>query len=128
MFRSRNGKFRYRLQSQRHGGKSVKEYKSKSLKIATGCGNIIIIFQEEEGKIKRIQAEFGKSGNCYNTRFGDYTHLINLLLKHNCPIEKIKEAFDGRTCSNRTISNGIEIKSCGDGIAKAIDLYLKEKK
>lgn len=95
---------------------------SSTYECATGCGKIMVTFEEEGDKVVLLITA-SKNGNCIHTRFSDYQHLSNMILDLGGTLQQVIECFDGRICSSHTVFS----KSCGDAISVAINQFLKAR-
>ncbi len=91
--------------------------------IKTGCGKLYIT----EASAESYQETFlrlGKSGGCAASYLDGIGRLITFALNAGVLRETIVRAFIGIQCPNPTWSEGVQVLSCLDGIAK----LLKEEK
>jgi ribonucleoside-diphosphate reductase alpha chain len=101
--------------------------KGMTLKIRTGCGNMYVTINEDDIGPCEVFTQLGKSGGCISSQAEAIGRLISLALRSGVQINEIIEQLKGIRCPIVAISNGESILSCPDGLAKAIEMYLKEK-
>jgi ribonucleoside-diphosphate reductase alpha chain len=99
-----------------------------TIKIKTGCGNLFVTVNfDKDNKPYEVFARLGKSGSCFLSQIQSLTTIISIAIQGGIPIEKIIEKLKGHRCSNPIITDGEEILSCSDALAKAIKIILEEK-
>lgn len=65
-------------------------------------------------------AALGKAGSCVTAYSEALTRAISLGLKYGVPIEEYVEELKGINCPGHVWSNGEQIMSCADAIAKVL--------
>jgi len=101
--------------------------KGMTLKIRTGCGNMYVTINEDDIGPCEVFTQLGKSGGCISSQAEAIGRLISLALRSGIQINEIIDQLKGIRCPTIAISNGESILSCPDGLAKAIEMYMKEK-
>lgn len=95
--------------------------KSETIEIKTGCGNLSVTIVEN----KTLFITHGKNGSCSYSMIEGIARMINLLLKKGDTLNDIKKQLSGIRCANPFNNGKIEVLSCADAIAKAIEIYLE---
>ena len=93
----------------------------KSVKVKTGCGNLYITLNKNDGELFEVFATLGRSGGCAMAQNEALTRMITLSLRCGVPKEEIIKQLVGIQCPNPVMFPGKErVLSCPDAIAKAI--------
>lgn len=93
----------------------------KSVKVATGCGNLYITLNKNEDKLFEVFATLGKTGGCANAQNEGLTRMVTLCLRCGVPKEEIIKELVGIQCPNPVMFPEKErVLSCPDAIAKVI--------
>jgi ribonucleoside-diphosphate reductase alpha chain len=95
--------------------------RSKTLELKTGCGNLSVTIVED----KTIFITHGRNGSCSFSMIESIARMINLLLKKGDTLDEIRKQLSGIRCANPFNNGKIEVLSCADAIAKAINIYLE---
>lgn len=103
-----------------------KQLDGKTFKMATGCGSIYITMNFNEGKPFEVFAKLGKSGGCSACHTEALTRAISIGLRAGVPLEEYYDHMKDIQCNNPTVSEGENIKSCPDAIAKVMKQFIKE--
>jgi len=98
-----------------------------TVKMVSGCGNMYVTINEDHIGPCEIFTQLGKSGGCTASQSEAIGRLISLALRSGVKIEKIIEQLRGIRCPSPVIFQGESVLSCADALAKALDVYLKEK-
>ena len=89
-------------------------------KVSTGHGSFYVTMNyDENGKVKEVIANMGKSGACNNASLEVISRIISVSLQHEVPMEAIIKQLEGITCCP-TWSNGVLVRSPYDGLADAL--------
>lgn len=105
-----------------------KTLEGKTYKITTGCGNLYISVNMNEGKPFEVFAKLGKSGGCSSCFTEGLTRAISIGLRAGVPIEEYYDHLKDIQCISPTFSEGENIKSCPDAIAKVIKEFIEVEK
>jgi len=97
-------------------------------KMTTGCGNLYITINEDEHGLFEVFTQMGKAGGCSSSQAEAISRLISLALRAGLDPKTIVKQLRGVRCPNPGWEKGGMILSCSDGIAKALERYLSEKK
>ncbi len=106
--------------------------KGFTVRMTTGCGSLYITINEDEKGICEVFGMAGKAGGCAASQIEAVGRLISLALRSGIDVDSIVKQIKGIRCPNPILfgpggPNG-KIYSCSDAIAKALELYLEEKK
>lgn len=99
---------------------------SKTIKIKTGCSNLYVTVTD-----RNIFFFTGKAGGCMFSATEALGRLATLVLEKGGTLEEIQKQLKGIRCPSPNVISGNDDKdilSCSDGIAKAIGLFLEDKK
>ena len=96
-------------------------------KVVTGCGNIYITVNMDEGKPFEIFAKLGKSGGCSACTTEALTRVISVGLRAGVDLAEYYHMLTNMRCISPTVSGGVNINSCPDAIAQVIKEYLPEE-
>ena len=95
-------------------------YTNRPVKIGTRCEQEILLNlnYDKDNKLVRISALYGKDVHygCIQSFINSITDAINLMLKHNVPVDEIKKAMSGHRCFKTDSTH----KSCSDSIAREL--------
>ncbi len=91
--------------------------------IKTGCGKLYLT-EASADSYQEVFTKLGKSGGCAASFLDGVGRLITFALNAGVPKDTIIQAFMGIQCPSPMWSNGVQVLSCLDGIAK----LLKEEK
>jgi ribonucleoside-diphosphate reductase alpha chain len=103
-----------------------KELQGKTYKMDTGCGKIYVTVNEHNGKPFEVFAKLGKAGGCSACQTEGLTRCISIGLRSGVELEEYQRTLDGIHCSSATFSEGEQIMSCPDAIAKVLKTYLRK--
>jgi len=99
-----------------------------TIKIKTGCGNLFVTINfDKDNKPYEVFARLGKSGSCFLSQIQSLATIISIAIQGGIQVEKIIEKLKGHRCNNPIITEGEEILSCSDALAKAMEIILKER-
>jgi ribonucleoside-diphosphate reductase alpha chain len=99
-----------------------------TLRINTGCGRMYVTLNEDEQGLCELFTALGKSGGCSASQSEAVSRLISLALRSGINHEEIISQLRGIRCPKQMLSEGSMIRSCADGIAKAMDTYFEARK
>ncbi len=104
-----------------------KELTGKTHKLNTGCGHIYVTVNELENKPFEVFAKLGKAGGCSACQTEALTRCISVGLRSGVDLSEYHKTLEGIHCSSATFSEGEQILSCPDAIAKVLKTYLKQE-
>jgi ribonucleoside-diphosphate reductase alpha chain len=96
-------------------------------KMKTGCGALYVTINEDKYGIFEIFAQMGKAGGCSASQNETTGRLISLALRSGIEVKTIIKQLSGIRCPQPIWTNGTQILSCSDAIAKALKQYIEEK-
>ncbi len=96
-------------------------------KTKTGCGNLYITINEDNGIPTEVFATMGKTGGCAASQIETIGRLISLGLRHKIETKDFIRQMSGVCCHSAITTDGHEVLSCSDAIAKILKRYLEEK-
>ena len=86
-------------------------------KIPTGCGNMYVTVNEQDGKPFEVFGILGKAGQCTKCQTEGLTRLMSLGLRYGVPAEEMVKQLRGIICPSPVWDDGTQILSCPDAIA-----------
>ena len=89
-------------------------------RIETGCGKIYMTISTDP-EYKEVFLRLGKSGGCAAAFLDGVGRLITFCLNLGVEKDTIIRAFAGIRCPHGKWSNGKEVLSCLDGVAKLLE-------
>lgn len=98
-----------------------------TIKMVTGCGNMYVTINEDNIGTCETFSTLGKSGGCTASQAEAISRLISLILRSGIKPESIVKQLKGIRCPSPIIYQGESTLSCADALAKALELYMKEK-
>jgi ribonucleoside-diphosphate reductase alpha chain len=97
-------------------------------KLHTGCGNLYVtINEDDQGKPFEVFSTIGKAGGCAVSQTEAICRLISFALRSGSDVVPIIEQLKGISCHSTVWGQGGKILSCADAIARALEMYLREK-
>ena len=96
-------------------------------KTKTGCGNLYITINEDNGIPTEVFATMGKTGGCAASQIETIGRLISLGLRHKIETKDFIRHMSVVCCHSAITTDGHEVLSCSDAIAKILKRYLEEK-
>jgi ribonucleoside-diphosphate reductase alpha chain len=93
----------------------------------TGCQKMYVTINEDANGACEVFMRLGKSGGCPNSQTEAIGRLASLALRSNVEIDSIIEQLKGIRCPNPVLSENGPILSCADAVAKALEIYKREK-
>ena len=97
----------------------------KTIRIRTGCGSLFVTINEDEYGLAEVFVHLGKSGSCFASQTEAIGRLISIALRSGVSPEAIIDQLRGIRCPAVGFDEGEMVTSCADGIAKALERYLK---
>ncbi|MFQ5512012.1 MAG: vitamin B12-dependent ribonucleotide reductase [Candidatus Krumholzibacteriia bacterium] len=97
-------------------------------KMPTGCGNLYVTINDEGRGPFELFAQIGKAGGCAGSQAEAIGRLVSLALRAGVDPSSITKQLRGVRCPSPGWDNGKLILSCADGISKALERYLSERK
>ena len=94
-------------------------------KVAAGCGNLYITINNDEEGPCELFTHLGKSGGCAQSWSEAISRLISLGLRSGVDPEEIIDQLKSIACPSPVWDRGEMIKSCADGISKALKWYIE---
>ena len=101
--------------------------KGATLKMRTGCGNLYVTINEDEGGLFEVFATMGKAGGCAASQTEAISRMVSLALRSRIEPKAIIRQLKGIRCPNPALAVGGPIYSCPDAIGKAIERYLASR-
>jgi len=103
--------------------------KGTTTKIGTGCGNLYITINEDEGSHPfEVFMQMGKAGGCAASQLEAIGRLVSLAFRSGIDVKAIVDQLRGIRCPSPSWEKGGRIFSCSDAIARAIEKHLGDKK
>ena len=103
------------------------ELLGKNIRVRTGHGNMYVnIGWDENGKPFEVISNIGKAGQCVPAYMESISRLVSLCLRSGIDVEYIIDQLKGITCCP-IYDNGKKIHSPADGIAYALNEFIKEE-
>lgn len=94
----------------------------------TGCGNLYVNVNEYNNEVFEVFAKLGKAGGCAACMTEALTRSISIGLRSGVELGEYHKTLSGIHCSSAAVSEGEQILSCPDAIAKVLKAYIKEEK
>jgi ribonucleoside-diphosphate reductase alpha chain len=104
-----------------------KKLSGETYKMPTGCGTNYITVNLHNGKPFEVFSKLGKAGGCSACQTEALTRCISVGLRCGVELEEYVSTLTGIHCSSATVSEGEQILSCPDAIAKVLKTYLKKE-
>ena len=93
----------------------------KTVKVATGCGNLYITMNTAEDGLFEVFATLGKSGGCAKAQNEALTRLLTLGLRWGIPLSDIIRGLEDIRCPKPYLWPVSEkVLSCPDAISKTL--------
>lgn len=96
-------------------------------KVTTGCGNLYVTINENNGDPFELFAQMGKCGGCAGSQTEAIGRLVSLALRAGVDASAITQQLRGVRCPSPAWEKGKLVLSCADAISKALENYLHEK-
>ena len=87
----------------------------------------MITINEDNGIPTEIFATMGKTGGCAASQIETIGRLISLGLRHKIETKDFIRQMSGVCCHSAITTDGHEVLSCADAIAKILKKYIDEK-
>ena len=97
----------------------------KTIRIKTGCGSLFVTINEDDYGLAEVFVHLGKSGSCFASQTEAIGRLISIALRSGVSPEAIIDQLRGIRCPSVGFDEGEMVTSCADGIAKALERYLR---
>ena len=97
----------------------------KTIRIRTGCGSLFVTINEDDYGLAEVFVHLGKSGSCFASQTEAIGRLISIALRSGVNPEAIIDQLKGIRCPSVGFDEGEMVTSCADGIAKALERYLR---
>lgn len=92
----------------------------------TGCGKLYItINHEKSGEPIEVLGRMGKSGGCVTSQIEGLGRLISCALQNGAEPKEIIKQLKGIRCPSPEKTGDMEINSCADAFAKALEWDMK---
>lgn len=98
----------------------------QTFKMPTGCGTIYITVNLHDNEPFEVFAKLGKAGGCSACQTEALTRSLSIGLRSGVAPSEYYHTLKGIHCSSATFSEGEQILSCPDAIAKVLKSYLIE--
>ena len=99
-----------------------------TIRMPTSQGKMYLtVNKDENGKIKEVFIDMGRSGETEKSFTEALGRLISIYLQSGGDVNRVIRTLKGIKGGNSLWFNGIQIFSIPDGIAKAIELTLKNR-
>lgn len=99
----------------------------KTYRCRTGCGNVYVTINEDEGEPKQCFIRLGKAGGCASANMDVLGRMIGRLLRAGVPLADIASDLKGTRCNSPYGFGENEILSCADAVGTVLNAYLEEK-
>jgi ribonucleoside-diphosphate reductase alpha chain len=101
---------------------------SQTQKISTGCGSLYVRVCFKDNEPFEVFAQLGKAGGCSAAQLEALARSISIGLRAGVKIGEYYEHLKDIQCASPTFSEGENIKSCSDAIAKVLKQFVGEAK
>lgn len=95
----------------------------RTVRVATGCGNMYVILNRLDGRLFEVFAQLGKSGGCARSQSEALTRSITLGLRCGVPLEAYIKQLDGIACPMPAHEDGECNQSCADALVRVLREY-----
>jgi hypothetical protein len=97
----------------------------QTVRLRTQCGSLFVTLNiDNNGELLEVLGVMGKAGWCMRANIQGLTRLVTLALKYRVPVKEIVDELEDIACpSEFAAEHGV--KSCPDGIARALKEFLK---
>lgn len=95
-----------------------------TVKVPTGCGNMYIQMNWQNGKIFEVFATLGKTGGCATSQSEAVTRSVTVGLRCGVPVSEYIKQLGAIRCPNpRPFPKETAVDSCADALSKTLALY-----
>jgi ribonucleoside-diphosphate reductase alpha chain len=101
--------------------------KGHTHRLKTGCGNLYVTINEDEGDPKEIFVRLGKAGGCAASQSEALGRLITLGLRAGVPAERLVKQLRGIGCHQPCGFGPEKTLSCADAVGKTLAKYIHKK-
>lgn len=101
--------------------------KGHTHRLKTGCGNLYVTINEDNGDPKEIFVRLGKAGGCAASQSEALGRLITVGLRAGVPVEKLVKQLSGIGCHQPFGFGPEKTLSCADAVGKTLAKYVKSK-
>ena len=101
--------------------------KGHTRRIKTGCGNLYITINEDQGQPKEVFVRLGKAGGCAASQSEAIGRLVTLALRAGVEIEEIVKQMAGIGCHQPQGFGENKVLSCADAVARCLGRGLKKR-
>ncbi len=96
-----------------------------TIETKTGCGSLYVTINEDEYGIAEVFVQLGKSGGCAASQTEAIGRLLSIALRSQINPYALIKQLKGIRCPSIGFDDGEIITSCADGVAKALEKYLR---
>ena len=97
-----------------------------TVQITTGCGKMYVIMNAINGELIEVLVKHGKAGGCVSAQCDLVGRLLTASAKYKIPLTETIRNLSGIGCHIPAFSHGVQIKSCADGVAHALNEFVEE--
>jgi ribonucleoside-diphosphate reductase alpha chain len=99
----------------------------KTKRIKTGCGNLYVTVNSNEGTPIEVFCKLGKAGGCGASQMEAIGRLISAALREGLEMSTIVKHLLGISC-HKSYGYGVnKVLSCSDGVAQILKEWVKEE-
>lgn len=103
-----------------------KEIDARSYEMHTGCGSMYVNITHDKDGPFDLFASLGKSGQCGAAQIEAICRMASINLRSGIPPIAIIKQLKGIRCPSIKFDEGVEVWSCADAIAKALEKEVNE--
>jgi len=93
-------------------------------RLKTGCGNLYVTVNVDNGKVHEVFVRLGKAGGCASSQTESLGRLITLAVRAGVSIEEVCKQLQGIGCQQPVFAGeGRKNLSCADAVANALRGY-----
>ena len=101
--------------------KRPKVVPGNSYRKKTGCGNLYVTINNDEEGLLEVFAHLGKAGQCGAAQTEALCRSISAGLRAGVDPRVYIKQLQGIRCPSPGLEDGLQVLSCADGIAKALN-------